>query len=469
MTLIKEEVDLDFRHFRREIIVAKLEERMRKIELNSLRQYLIHLLNNKEEIHNFINGFRIHSSLFFNDESIFKELEKELRKKLVNVKKRFYTWIYPSCSGEEAYTIAIFLKNMKKKYNNLLEFKIVASNFTPHSQETAIAGIYDVGTLVNTPSEYKSEYFRLIKKGNNVPTTYIVNENIKKKVIFLFEGILRGHSRSLKYDLIVCRNFISTLKNHAQRKMLKLFEKHSVEGTLLVLGIGESLQGFKTNFEPINASNQLYRYSKIVREYKFSKSTLENENKKIKKKRLSHLKITTSRSRQDLRGDRVFVPQKDMLLIKSSQYAIVHSNQITSKMGVFGLGSCIALILRDKKNNIHGMSHIMLPDSQDSKNDEHIITPHKYVDTSIKELQKELIAHGANKKNIKAIVIGGAHIINVEHQIPNADVLLEELKKYNIPLEKTDIGGKRGRSVIYDAKDGSVLVKKDKTNEFKRL
>ncbi|MBN1802962.1 MAG: hypothetical protein JW891_15745 [Candidatus Lokiarchaeota archaeon] len=469
MEAIKEEVNLDFNHFRKEVLLVKIEERMSMIGLTSLRQYLIHILNNKEEINKFIDNFRIHHPLFFNDDSLFKELEKQISLRFQNNRgERFHVWIYPGCFGEEAYTFAIFLKNMKKKYNDFFEFKIVASNFNPQAQEIAIRGIYEGSTLVNAPADYKSQYFRQIKKGNNSSNIFIINENIKKKVVFLCEGILCGHSKSLKYNLIVCRNFISVLNNDAKHKLLKLFASHSIEGTILVLGAGESLEGLTSNFEPVGTTSQLYEYSKIVKEHKFSNSFVL-ENKKPRKKRIPELKKSSSRSRSNMHEDRVVIPQKDILLIKSSQYAIIHSNQSPSKMGAFGLGSCIALILRDKKNDVHGMSHILLPDSQTSKNEEHLLTPHKYVDTSIKELRKELIKHGAHKKNIKAIVVGGAHIINVDHEIQNADVVIEELKKYEIPVEKIDIGGKRGRSVIYDAKDGSILVKNGKTNEFRKL
>ncbi|MFX1236603.1 MAG: CheR family methyltransferase [Promethearchaeota archaeon] len=455
--LIKNETNLNFNHFKKEYLISKLHERMDEIQLSSLRQYLIHIINNREEIHYFINSFRIQQSKFFKNKELLKKLEKIVKTKITNTKKRINAWIYPGCSGEEAYTFAIFLKNVKKTYNDLIEFKIYSSVFFNNAFEIALDGVYKEETLVNTPLEIKEEYFKVIS-GKKSGKKYIVDENIKKKVIFLNEEILQEHSQPIKYDLIVCRNFISTITQEARKKLLKLFERNSKIGTLLVVGEGENLQGLPSRFESIKFASQIYKMTSVEKVEEPPKPIVALKNEPKKKKKIA-----------SIRKDRVLVPLKDVLFVKSSHYAIVHSYQEPSKMVIYGLGSCIALILRDRKNDVHGMSHIMLPDSQTSKDDEYLTLPHKYIDTSIKELQKELISHGARKEDIKAIIIGGAHIINVDHMIKNSEVVIEELEKNNIPIEKIDLGGKRGRSVIYDAKDGSILVKKARTDVFTKL
>ena len=139
------------------------------------------------------------------------------------------------------------------------------------------------------------------------------------------------------------------------------------------------------------------------------------------------------------------------------------------KITIHGLGSCIALILYDKTNNVGGMSHILLPRANPHKE---FTYPHKYADLSVQLLVRELIDHGADKKNIKAIIVGGSKIFDLDENIvglDNATVTREELNKLQIQIVKEDLGGVKGRSVVFDSRDFSVKLKKIGDDSFIKL
>ncbi|MFX1275458.1 MAG: CheR family methyltransferase [Promethearchaeota archaeon] len=417
---------------------------MNALKLTSFKQYLIHLANNSEEINLFIKNFIIHYPFFFNDLESFKELEKIIIAYFINSKNYINIWLYPSYSGEEAYSIAIFFEELIRKYNLNLDFKINASYFNKFTLVKALKGIYSENELLKTPPEIINSYFKKKRKIGS-KNLFLIKDCIKKKVDFLSEGIIMGHSKLVKYDIIFCRFFLNYLTKKSQEKLLKIFDNQSKQGSLLVLGLGQNLREISSNLEPLNLTRHIYRKSNIsLKKIKIPKIVIHRE----------HLEIKSN---------------EDELYIPAAQYAIVHSNQKPSNLVIYGLGSCIALILRDLKSNIHGMSHILLPDSSIARNDEYLHTPHKYIDTSIKELKNELINHGAREENIKAIVVGGASVINVDHLLNNSEIILKELKSFSIKVEKSDLGGRKGRSIIYNAKDGSVLVKKAGENDYRRL
>lgn len=128
-----------------------------------------------------------------------------------------------------------------------------------------------------------------------------------------------------------------------------------------------------------------------------------------------------------------------------------------------GLGSCVGIALFDKKNKIAGLVHIMLPSSEEIKNNSNKA---KFADTGIELLLEKMIDIGADKKNIKAKIAGGSQMFSFNS---NNDVLKigernviatkKKLKELNIPIVSEDTGGNYGRTIELNSEDGSLLVK----------
>jgi len=68
-----------------------------------------------------------------------------------------------------------------------------------------------------------------------------------------------------------------------------------------------------------------------------------------------------------------------------------------------GLGSCVAVCIRDRVNGIGGLVHVMLPESRGEKD-----RPGKYADTGITAVINEILKMGGDIKNLEAKIAGGA-------------------------------------------------------------
>lgn len=163
------------------------------------------------------------------------------------------------------------------------------------------------------------------------------------------------------------------------------------------------------------------------------------------------------------------------IILPIAHYVLINSNYYKNarpKIIIYGLGSCVALILYDDKNDVYAMSHILLADSKKSNINSYTKYPHKYVVDAVKDLLGEILKHGAEKRCIRAMIIGGAKIFqNQFNDIgeKNINKLKKELEMLDIKIEKEDIGGACGRTVIYDTNNNSVLIKNSRESEFKRL
>ncbi|RAO98912.1 chemotaxis protein CheD [Petrotoga sp. 9PW.55.5.1] len=125
-----------------------------------------------------------------------------------------------------------------------------------------------------------------------------------------------------------------------------------------------------------------------------------------------------------------------------------------------GLGSCVAVCLRDKKNLIGGLVHVMLPESRGK--DQKI---GKYADTGIIAVIQGIVDLGGSINNIEAKIAGGASMFkstnnSLEVGNKNVQAIKEILKKKDIKLLAEDTGGKRARSVEFNLSNGELRVKK---------
>ncbi|HDZ18679.1 MAG TPA: chemotaxis protein CheD [archaeon] len=162
------------------------------------------------------------------------------------------------------------------------------------------------------------------------------------------------------------------------------------------------------------------------------------------------------------------------IILHIGHYSIVDYSKerfrTKSRTIIYGLGSCIALIMFDDRNKMGGMSHILLPSSKRAKN---IGFPHKYADLSVKCLTYELISKGAHLKNINAIIIGGSRIFdNMVFEIgrDNVKTVKKHLTKFNIKIVKEETGGSKGRTVIYEPFNNNlVLVKFTSEKDYCKL
>lgn len=128
-----------------------------------------------------------------------------------------------------------------------------------------------------------------------------------------------------------------------------------------------------------------------------------------------------------------------------------------------GLGSCVGIALFDKFQGIGGLAHIMLPDSSLFST---VNNPMKFADLAIPILVDKMEKMGATRRNIKAKIAGGAAMFNFSDKSMIMDVgnrnsiaVKTALDKLSIAIVGEDIGGNKGRTMIFDTSSGNVQIR----------
>lgn len=121
------------------------------------------------------------------------------------------------------------------------------------------------------------------------------------------------------------------------------------------------------------------------------------------------------------------------------------------------LGSCLGVALYHRRLYLGAMAHIVLPESNGRE-----AAPGKFADTAIHHMLELLSGRGAPVSGLVAKFAGGACMFGatgpMQIGLANAEAVRRHLKEYRIPVLAEDVGGAKGRRVIFDCETGTLTV-----------
>lgn len=122
------------------------------------------------------------------------------------------------------------------------------------------------------------------------------------------------------------------------------------------------------------------------------------------------------------------------------------------------LGSCVGLVLHDRRRKIAGLAHVVLPDSRGQASQ-----PGRYADTAIKELLRLLkdLANG-EPLQVTAKLAGGAKMFGFQTGMTvgdqNVQAIEQLLAAEGIRIVGRCCGGEHGRRMSLDVASGVVTI-----------
>lgn len=132
------------------------------------------------------------------------------------------------------------------------------------------------------------------------------------------------------------------------------------------------------------------------------------------------------------------------------------------------LGSCISVCIWDKKENIGGMNHFMLPLTDKKAHEVNwgkrgvASDATRYGNFAMEHLVNVILKNGGKRENLLAKVFGGGKVLNQMTDVGkrNIDFAMHYLRLENINIETTDVGDLYPRKVIFEPTSGRAFVKK---------
>lgn len=255
---IKYDKGLDFSEYRQSTLKRRVRYRMELDGAASIGEY-IKILNTNENIYRqLISSLLINVTDFFRDGDIWifmkeKVLPEIVERKLKNKKFRefldrpfFKAWVCGCADGQEAYSLAICLKDILKEKKIDLEIRIYATDVDAEAVKKARKGEYSAEIISKLPISFYEEYFIPFKKDSIKEAVCCKTEMFRLKRYIRDMLIFGRHNLVSDFyignlDLIVCRNVFIYFQRKLQDKVVKGFSRALKNNGMLWLGAAESL------------------------------------------------------------------------------------------------------------------------------------------------------------------------------------------------------------------------------------
>ena len=121
------------------------------------------------------------------------------------------------------------------------------------------------------------------------------------------------------------------------------------------------------------------------------------------------------------------------------------------------LGSCVGVTLYHPRSRIGAMAHVVLPESRGGN-----ALPGKFADAAIPHMIQEIEKAGGSRTGLVAKITGGACMFGGEGPLrigqANADAVRKALDGAGIRILAADIGGSKGRRVVFNAGNGELTI-----------
>ena len=266
LVLLRAHTRHDFSAYKQATIRRRIERRMNVQQITGAEQYVRYLKENPAELDLLFAELLISVTSFFRDRPAWETLIDEILPKLLaNLPENYALRIWvPSCAtGEEAYSVAIALRECMERLHRHCDVQIFASDLDPRAIEFARAGKYPEGIAADVPTAWLTRYFTVRDQ------QYIVNKEIRNLVVFAPHNALSDPPFT-RLDWVSCRNLLIYLDVELQKRLLRLFHYALKPGGLLFLGTSESIGDHDDLFDVVDRRWRIFSRRQAQRNTSFA-------------------------------------------------------------------------------------------------------------------------------------------------------------------------------------------------------
>jgi chemotaxis protein methyltransferase CheR len=235
---------------KRYFVDRRLIERIKATGHNGFKSYFIFLRfeSSGKELQNLINALTVNETYFFREEYQFKCMVNRMLPEIISRKRSgdiIRIWSIPASTGEEPYSIAIYLLEYWKDIDKW-DVEIIASDIDTNVLENAKKGIYSERSVQNLPKSIIQKYFKFI--GNRY---YQICDELRNSVEFTRVNIIdtKETKRYRGFDIVFCRNLLIYFDDLSRKIAVENLFDSMNPGGFICLGHSESMSRISPIFK----------------------------------------------------------------------------------------------------------------------------------------------------------------------------------------------------------------------------
>jgi chemotaxis protein methyltransferase CheR len=238
-----------FEQSRRYFVERRIAERMAATKSTSFASYFARLRSDIDrEVEHLVNAFTVNETYFYREDHQLRCLTSDLLRERLSVKPPGETiriWSAPCSTGEEPYSIAIWLLENWAEVDSH-EIEIIASDIDTAVLSAAREGVFGKRALSRLTPALIDRYFRPIGEER-----WQILAELRESVRFSSANIVareetRPHGL---FDVIFCRNVLIYFDDASRRVAAENLYENLAPGGFICLGHSESMSRISPLFE----------------------------------------------------------------------------------------------------------------------------------------------------------------------------------------------------------------------------
>jgi chemotaxis methyl-accepting protein methylase len=207
-------------------LLRSLNRRIQDTQCTTASEYIGLIAQSPAETGVFLNSMSISYSEFFRNALTFSVLERIVLPTLVFKlrearKNELRIWSAACAAGQESYSLAMLLEELKIRSATPFEYRIFATDHSPAQVNEARRGEYAAESLRNLSLNRAQHWF--VKQGNKYTVKEALKSNIDFSVFDLFTDQFSSPPASIfgDFDLVLCANLLFYYKKEYQEMILR--------------------------------------------------------------------------------------------------------------------------------------------------------------------------------------------------------------------------------------------------------
>lgn len=255
LMLLRSATGNDFSLYKKSTIGRRVERRMAQHDIADMEVYVRFLKDNPAELQALFKELLINVTTFFRDPEAFVVFKRDILPLLFADKPAGYVfriWVAGCASGEEAYSVAMLLREFMDETEREFRIQLYATDLDDDAIAVARAGVYPPNIAQDVPVDRLRRFFVKDDAG------YRVKKEIREMVVFAVQNVIKDPPFT-KLDLLCCRNLMIYLEPELQARLIPTFHYALKPGGMLFLSPSESIGNHTELFAAQNRKWKFYR------------------------------------------------------------------------------------------------------------------------------------------------------------------------------------------------------------------
>ncbi|HZF35790.1 MAG TPA: chemotaxis protein CheB [Candidatus Angelobacter sp.] len=245
----------DFSGYKQRTFHRRVRRRMQVLGIAEPADYASRLSQDAEEVTLLFRDLLIGVTSFFRDADAFHALEELVIPQLFagkGVSESVRVWVPGCATGEEAYSIAILLREHMDALKVAPKVQLFATDIDDAALGIARAGNYPEALVANLSETRLKRHFV------NDGVTYSVSKEIREICVFSSHSVLRDPPFS-RLELVSCRNLLIYLGTNFQARVIPIFHFALKPRGYLFLGTSENVGQSAELFAPVDKKQRIFQ------------------------------------------------------------------------------------------------------------------------------------------------------------------------------------------------------------------